>query len=161
MYEDKAGYVEKNRRRLIREADKATTEARTRYEEAIAAAEKARSDLVECRTAALWAALYAGEHATQSLDVAAIAANLQKPVESVLRIKNRLSAEGVFRVLRSDAEILATAMTNDQARELGVADPSQDAAIWHGTPEDAAALKKEREEARERFRREWGREPGW
>ena len=56
VYEDKAAFVEKNRRRLIREADKATTEARTRCEQAIEAAENAHSDLVECRTAALWAA---------------------------------------------------------------------------------------------------------
>lgn len=161
VYEDKAAYVERNRRQLIREANKATTEARTRYQEALEAAEKARSDLVECRTAALWAALYPGEHATQLPDVAAIVANLRKPVESVLQLKNRLPAEGVFPVLRSDAEILASVMTNDQARKLGAADPRQDAAIWHGTPEHEEQMKKERQEARDRYRREWGQEPGW
>ncbi len=161
VYEDKARYVEKNRRRLIREADKATTEARTRYDEAIEAAEKARGDLIDCRTAALWAALYPGELANQTPDVSAIAANLRKPVESALQVKNRLPADGVFRVLRSDAEILASAMTRDQALELGAADPSQDAAIWHGTPEHEEAMRKERQEARARYAREWGRYPDW
>jgi hypothetical protein len=50
-------------------------------------------------------------------------------------------------------------MTRDQALELGIADPQQDAAIWTNTPEEH--LRRERQEARERYRREWGQDPGW
>jgi hypothetical protein len=111
----------------------------------------------------LWASLFPGELANQAPgDTAAIAANLRKPVEAALQLKTRLSAAGVFRVLRDDAEILADAMTRDQALELGAADPHRDApAIWRDTPEGQEALRKERQEARERFKREWGRDPGW
>ena len=69
-----------------------------------------------------------GEFANQMPDVAAIATNLRQPVETALQVKTRVAADGVFRVLRSDAEILAEAMTRDQALELGVADPHRDAA---------------------------------
>ena len=103
--------------------------------------------------------MFPGELANQAPDVAAVAANLQRPVESVLQLKTRLAAEGVFRVLRSDADILATAMTREQALALGAADPQQDAAIWQGTPEHQEQMRKERQEARERYRREWGRYP--
>lgn len=66
VYEDKARFVEKHRRRLIREADKTTREARDRYTNAIAAAEEARDDLVDSRAASLWAALFPGALANQS-----------------------------------------------------------------------------------------------
>ena len=160
MFEDKARFVEKNRRRLVREADKATEGAQARYAQALDAAERARGELIDCRAAALWASLFPGELANQAPDVAAVAANLRKPVESVLQLKTRLAADGVFRVLRSDAGIRASAMTREQALALGAADPHQDAAIWQGTPEHQEQMRKERQEARERYRREWGQEPG-
>ena len=102
----------------------------------------------------------AGELASQMPDVAAVATNLRKPVEAALQLPTRLAADGVFRVLRSDAEILATMMTRDQALALGAADPNQDAAVWTGTPEGQERLKPERREARERYKQIWGRYPG-
>jgi hypothetical protein len=50
-------------------------------------------------------------------------------------------------------------MTRDQALELGVADPQQDAAIWTATPEGQEQLRKERKEALERYKAMWGRHP--
>jgi hypothetical protein len=76
-------------------------------------------------------------------------------------VTTRLAAAGVFRVLRSDADYLAEAVTRDQALELGIAGPQQDAAIWTNTPEGQEKLRRERQEARERFEREWGKVPGW
>ena len=107
----------------------------------------------------MWASLFPGELASQQPDVLAVAANLRKPLESALQLKTRLSADGVFRVLRSDAEILATAMTHDQALELGAANPQQTAATWTNTPEGQEQLRQERREALERFKRKWGRYP--
>jgi hypothetical protein len=159
IYADKAAYVEKHRRRLVREADRATQEAHERYAEALAAAEQARTELIECRESALWASLFPGELANQMPDVAAVATNLRKPVEAVLGLTTRLAADGVFRVLRADAELLAKAMTHDQALDLGAADPHEFAAVWTGTAEGQEQLKKERLEARERYRQMWGRYP--
>ena len=56
-------------------------------------------------------------------------------------------------MLRSDAEILADAMTRDQAHALGAADPQKDGAIWTGTPEGEEQLKKERREQLEEYKR--------
>ena len=153
VFEDKAAFVEKNRRRLVRDADKATAEARARYERALEEAEQARAELVAAREASLWASFFPGELQTQQPDMAAIATNLRKPVEAALQVTTRLGAEGVFAVLRSDAEILATAMTREQALELGVARPDESSvakwetgrpdyvgpnfpAAWAGTPEE-------------------------
>jgi hypothetical protein len=58
VYEDKAAYVERHRKRLVRDADKATREAHGRVMDALDAYERAREELVESREAALWAALY-------------------------------------------------------------------------------------------------------
>lgn len=125
VYTDKENYVRKHRSRLVREADKATREARQRYEQAIEEAEQARNDLVAAREASLWASFFPGELMIHRPDMAAIATSLRKPVEAALQVKTRLAADGVFRVLRSDAEILETSMTRDQALELGIARPDE------------------------------------
>ncbi len=52
---------------------------------------------------------------------------------------------------------LATAMTREQALAPGAADRQQDAAIWTDTPEHHEQVWKEREDARERYRRD----PDW
>ena len=64
----------------------------------------------------------------------------------------RLAAAGVFRVLRTDADYLAEAMTRDQALELGIADP-QDDAIWTDTEEGREYFRRERQKALARLRR--------
>ena len=161
VYEHKERFVAKHRRRLIRDADKATNEARERYEKAIEEAERARAELVDSRASSVWAALFPGELANQAPDTAALVANLRKPVEAALQVTSRLAAAGVFSVLRSDAETLATALTRDQAQELGVTRPYHDAAIWTRTEEGQEALRQEGREARERFEREWGKPPSW
>ena len=157
VYEDKARFVEKHRSRLAREADKAVQKARDRYTRAIEEAEEARAELIDSRAGALWARLYPGELANQAPgDTTALALNLRRPIEAALQIRTRLAAAGVFRVLRTDADYLAEAMTRNQALALGVADPAQDAAIWVNTPEGQDELRKERQKAREAYRRAWG-----
>ena len=49
VLEEKATFVQKHRSKLVKDAESATTDARTRYEEALAAAEDARHELVELR----------------------------------------------------------------------------------------------------------------
>ncbi len=65
----------------------------------------------------------------------------------------RLAAAGVFGVLRTDADVLADAMTRNQAMELGLADSQREVAIWAQTPEGQKQLEKERRETLERLRR--------
>lgn len=52
-------------------------------------------------------------------------------------------------------------MTRNQALKLGAADPQENAAVWMETQEGQEALCRERQEARERYAREWGQQPGW
>ena len=120
VYEDKTRFVEKHRRRLVREADKATQEARERYTRAIAEAEEARAELIDCRAASLWATFYPGELANEAPgDTAAVALNLRRPIEAALQVATRLAAAGVFRALRSDADYLAEAMSGTRRRLSG------------------------------------------
>ena len=72
-----------------------------------------------------------------------------------------VQSTAVLGALREDAKVLVEAMTVDQARELGLANTEKDGAVWVGTKEHEEQMRKERQEARERYRREWGQEPGW
>jgi hypothetical protein len=57
----------------------------------------------------------------------------------------------------ADAEVQASAITSEQAAELGLKDDDT-AAVWANTDEGRQAERREKREALERYRREWGRE---
>ncbi len=69
------------------------------------------------------------------------------------------------RLLEGDADFLAELVTPEQKQALLARHPEPPRlnrdAVWIHTDDGQEALRREREEARERFRREWGREPGW
>lgn len=152
-------FIAKHRKRLVREADKATVEAYKRYTSLVQELEEARTELVESRAAALWAALFPGSLANNMPNANDLATGLRKPIEAALGLKTRVSAAGVFQALRADADVLVEAMTRDQALELGVANPHEGGAIWASTPEGQKQLEIERREALERYRQMWGHYP--
>jgi hypothetical protein len=71
----------------------------------------------------------------------------------------RLSEHGAIRIPRSALKLPAGAPPTDQALALGAADPHKSAATWQGTREGQEELRKERQEALERYRGMWGRDP--
>ena len=159
VFEDKQQFVERHRTKLVREADRATTEAHKRYLGAIQALEQARAELVDSRLGAIWAALFPGPLASSQPPVHALACGLRKPVERTMGLTAQVSAPGLIEALRSDADVLREAMTKEQALELGAADPQQNAATWAATPEGQEQLRNERKQALEKYREMWGNYP--
>lgn len=62
-------------------------------------------------------------------------AGFRQPIEAALGLQTQVPVAGVLRALESDAEILASLSTREQAVELGLRDPNPDAAVWADTPE--------------------------
>ncbi|HEX2112695.1 MAG TPA: hypothetical protein VHF67_14200 [Gaiellaceae bacterium] len=118
VYADKAAYVERHRKRLVREADKATREAHGRVMDALDAYERAREELVESLEAALSAALYPSDLAHVFPAWPRLATGLRKPVKPTLGLKTVVPLAGVLALLRADAEILPEVATQDQAAAL-------------------------------------------
>jgi hypothetical protein len=118
VYEEKAAYVEKHRKRLVREADKATREAHGCYMDALDALERAREELVESREQALWAELYPSDLAQVFPAWSQLATGLRKPVEQTPGIKTVTTAASVIAALRADADVLREVATRDQAAAI-------------------------------------------
>ena len=92
---------------------------------------------------------------------AVVSAETEKAVELFVR---REDAERFLAEVRADDAELSEALRLDppaQAEALRSRDDVRHdrEAIWAATEEGQAALRRDREEARERYRREWGRSP--
>lgn len=159
ILEEKAAFVEKHRKRLIKDAEKATVEHRKSYDAAIAAAEKAREELAESRSAVFWAATYPSEAAIASVPTSMLAAGLRGPVEKTLGLASQVSAVNVFAALLEDAQVLASVGTEEQLAALGRPASNAKQALWQGSPEAIAREREEKKAARERIARELGFPP--
>ncbi len=160
VYEEKAEYVEKLRKRLTKETAKATEQARERYLSLISQLGEAREELVAARETELWAQFFPRELASELPATGAVCAGFRAPVEAATGLQVQLNAASLLHVLESDAEVLATLSTTEQARELGTIDPNHGAATWVDTEEGQRQARKQREEARQRYRATSGNRPG-
>ena len=161
VLEDKERYVSRHRSRLEKQAHRETEEHYARLIALIGEMEETRAALAESRASELWVKFYPGELAASAPPAATLALGLRKPIETTLGVTTRIAAEGVFAALRADADVRKTAMTSEQRLALGIAEPERYAATWVGTPEDEEQQKRDLHEARERYAREWGQQPGW
>jgi len=164
--QEKATFVRKYRRRLVQQAARATVEARAAYEAAIAALTSAREELRLARRDQVWASLFPHGSLVS-----------EPPLSTVLAggLVNRWRRAGIAqsfglkeleRLLEEDADVLATAMTREQAAELA----GTDARLlgtdvhWQETEEGRKREREEKAAARRRIAQEWGSEPpefGW
>jgi hypothetical protein len=160
---EKADYVVRHRNRLLRSADKATDQAAERCLRLIDELEEARKELYENRCSALWASLYPSEHLL-SLPPEYIAGGLRKPIAEAIPSYggSLLTIENVTKMLRSDVAIIRDVRTRNQHAALLGDRPEElepGATVWAGTPEANEQARKEKREALERYRREWGHYP--
>jgi hypothetical protein len=158
----KAEYVEKHRKRLVRDAAAHTREAHERVIELVDQLEQARGDLVGAREAALWAAIYPGEQAGRGPQSSLLAAGRAKPVRETLGLETALEYGRVLAALRADSLYWRDAGTTPEQRaEMGdTPDTARASVAWVATPEGAEAERRERQAARERHEALWGKPPG-
>ena len=157
--DEKAAFVEQHRRRLQKDAAKATEQAAARYEHLLSELEAARTEALEARRSQLWADLYPSETITQDVESRLLLGGLR--LKEVPWTKDRIEIEQVLAVLRADAEWTRQAQTPAQRAEIEGTDPRlEGAAVWAGSEEDQEQQRRDQQLARERIEKERYSE-GW
>jgi hypothetical protein len=162
VLEEKASFVEKHRARLVKDADRAVTEAHARLHRLLDQLAAARDELVEHRHDAVWAALYPdGAAGVESPMHHILAGGLRRPIEQALGVTTQLQAGRVIDALKADADWLKDAATPEQRALLEGRNPKRpnSDATWAGTPEAIEQERAEKQAALARYREMWGRDP--
>lgn len=158
---EKATYVAKHRKRLVRDADAETQRAHENVLRLVDELEQARAALVALRSTAVWASLYPGPEAARGPRENVVAGGLAKPVRDTLGIDVQVEHERLLRAIRADADFWRSAATAEQRIAMGDApEPGHGAATWAQTPEGVEAERAERQAARDRYAQMWGEAPG-
>lgn len=154
---EKTAYVEKHRKRLVAEANKQTETEHAAYLSLLDNLSAARERLHDARSSALWAALYPDPSMVATMPTA-IALGLAKPVgEALPGYRAQLQPERLWQLLRTDADLLRSALTTEQRTQLGHTDPPL--SVWAGTPEANEQERREKQERIEAYRRNTGHDP--
>lgn len=155
VLEEKLSYVEKHRKRLVREADSQVEKTARRYEQVIGELAAVRAELAAVRHAAVWASVYPARSAGAA-PPNTIVGGRRKVLERA-SITAQVLPERLWELLRDDAAYLEHALTEEQAEELGLW--RDDNAVWGDTAQGREAERKDKRAALARYRQEWGTEP--
>jgi chromosome segregation protein len=149
VLEERIAFVERHRKRLVRDAEREAEQARARYLEAVDMLAQAREDLIGLRETAVWASLYPSETLASMAPSHALVGGRRRESEQHLPgVKGELPAHAVLALLRSDAEYLATVSTVEQAagmRGVTTAELTTREAMWAGSDADLARQNREKE----------------
>ena len=161
VLEERASFIQKHRGRLVGVAEQQTETARARMVALIDELAVTRASLVECRQATLWALCYPDAAASAQAPTGLVARGLAQPIVDTLGLQPapQLIAGRLLDLLRKDAELLATAMAAEQRKLLGGDDAKPAGAFWNDSDEGREWERLQRQEARDRYQREWGRPP--
>jgi len=162
--EERVAYVRKQRKALVRDAERATEERRSRYLELVAELEQAREELIACRSSELWARLFPSESlATEPPYMnALVGARLSVQQKHLPGVSAQLPAPSIFALLRADGQHLSSIATVEQAAAIqGVSTSKMSSreAAWQDRASEHELQRREKEHARRRFRQEWGYDP--
>lgn len=161
ILEERIAFMNKHRKRLVRDADEETQRARERYVEAIAEVERVRAELIGLRETTVWASLYPSDTLRSFAPSHALAGGGRRASER-RGFQTAVPAPAVFDLLRDDAEHLTTVATAEQAAAIdGVSRAALmgDEAMWAGSDEDRERQKREKQRLIEMYERTWGRKP--
>ena len=161
---EKAAWVTAHRDGLVKDARADVEEAATEYIRAVDRLVAARDDLVGARRDELYFRLYPHESAASDPPTVSLAGGIRARLRTAVPgLSLAFGLPELRRLLEADAEFVAAMRTPAQAEALRDSDDVRHdrEAIWAATEEGQAALRRDREEARQRYRDEWGMEPGW
>ena len=148
----------------MKDAGAAVREAEARYRATIEQLLGAREELVDARVDEIWSKLYPADVVASTPPppplVGGIPARLRAAVPG---LQVPITPPDLRRLLEADAEFVVEMMTPQQREALRAAEglPAHDGVVWAGSPEHTEQLRREREEARQRYAREWGQLPNW
>jgi hypothetical protein len=162
----KTAYVESNRDALERDAAAAVEEAAGEYRAAVDRLVQAREELVAARRDELWTKLFPDPSLQTEPPATALVGGAIARLRTVVPgLAVTIGVPELRRLLEADADFIARMLTPQQQEALRARDPDalrhDRDAIWTATEAGQEALRKERQEARERYRREWGQAPNW
>lgn len=164
----KAEFVERHRKRLVRDFEKARDDALTRTRVAITEFANARQELRDTASSVVWAKLY--PHETLASEVPdALCAGLRKPIADRLPgyAGALIQIRDILELLTADAAIVSEATTRDQQAAIrGVRPDALDGSglVWaQAEPEELQKqLRADKAAARRHYESEWGRPvDGW
>ena len=119
LFEERVRFVQKHRRRLVKDAERAKHKARNRIVAALAELAQARQELVECQQSAIWAALYPHDSlATMAPTLELVGGMKRVTLEALPGANQGAPAEGDYKLLRADADYQATLATVEQAAAI-------------------------------------------
>jgi hypothetical protein len=150
VLEERIAFVERHRKRLVRDAEREAEQAQARYLEAVELLAQAREELVGLRETTVWAALYPSETLTTMAPSHALVGGRRRELEQHLPgVQGELPAHAVLAALRADAEYLAAVSTVEQAaamQGITTAELTTRKAMWAGSDADLARQKREKEQ---------------
>ena len=157
---EKADYVAKHRKRLVKDAAKAKEEVYARAVRLVEELEQARVEMLEARDGELWAHLFPGEVATDQVQYrdALIGARLE-PLKRIFGLTSQIKFNQVIAGLRADLDFARDAASPAQRRELaGASGRDPRGAVWKDTPEGEAQIRAEHQAAVDSVRNRPGSE---
>lgn len=150
ILEERIAFVEKHRKRLMRDAERAAEQAKERYLRAVDELAQAREELVGLRETTVWASLYPSDTLTSMAPSYALVGGRRRETEQHLAgMTGQLPAHAVLALLRADAVYFATVSTVEQAAAMqGVtaAELTTREAMWAGSDADLARQEREKEQ---------------
>jgi hypothetical protein len=163
ILEEKIAFAKKHRKRLVRDAERATEQAKARYLKFVDQLANAREELIGLRETTVWASLFPSETlVTPAPSHVLVGGRLSKTEPHLPGLKRELPAHAVLALLRADAEHLASVSTLEQAAAMqGVSEAmlKRDVAMWADSEEGRVWQKREKERLIEQHTREWGQRP--
>lgn len=164
VYGERVAYVEKQRKRLLREAEAERKRRLARCLALVDELEREREELIACRQTELWAALFPHDTlATEAPFTNCIAgARLKVQERHLPGVKAQLPAHSVFGLLRDDANHCATVVTTAQAAALSGSTEkalTDEEAAWQDRKFELDQRRRENQAAIDAYVREWGVKP--
>jgi hypothetical protein len=148
---EKIAFVRRHRGRLVRHADERVQKLAERYVGLVDALEDCREELLATRATSLWAQLYPSQAAVHE-PPRALALGLRRPAVEAFGQPLRLEPAQVWKLLRTDAEMLPAAVADSQLQELNGPDPQDPrSAVWAESAEGVERDRAERQAAIERL----------
>jgi len=156
---EKADFVERHRGRLVKDAERATSEAREHYERAATELAAWRDELIAAREAALYAATYGTPASAESVPFVNVCAGIARPVKETLGVSAQISFPTLLSLLERDAAVISQVATPRQQEALGVDVTSGREAIGKEPRDTSSTNAPRKAKARRRYNEQWGVDP--
>jgi hypothetical protein len=151
----KAAHVKRHRGRLSKAARRRVDQAHAALVAQLDGLSAAREELVLAREGELWAMTYPAEGGAQMPSFSALAGG-DRRITTAAGLTGVTAMDSLHQALRADCDWVSGAISGPQREIVDGPQAKSGAAHWAGSEEHKAALRRERDQYIENYRREWG-----